>query len=377
MSERKEVFIDEALSSVSIEQNEIILDQMKNSVCKIHLGTKNGTGFFIQVTYNNQIFRLLITNNHVLNDKDIEIGNILSISLNNRKIIKEIKFDSNRNIYTNEEKDITIIEIKDKDNINNNFLLLDDALINNDLNNYNTLYQNESVYILNYQKNNDYILTSYGKLKNVEEDKIIHKCNTDYGSSGAPILLLKNNKVIGYHYGGIDKKNCNFGGLLKETLLECINKENKTNKENQIKKENINYIISEIEITEEDIGKEIRIINSFEEYKRTNGKHDKILEKDYYLYENEKEIKDNCIIKIDNKNIYFNYFYKFEKIGNYEIKYIFNNNLTKTDFMFCVCKSLTKINLSNFNSQNVTNMGGMFLECSSLIDIDLSKLNTQ
>ena len=72
--------------------------------------------------------------------------------------------DSNRNIYTNEEKDITIIEIKDKDNINNNFLLLDDALINNDLNNYNTLYQNESVYILNYQKNNDYILTSYGKL---------------------------------------------------------------------------------------------------------------------------------------------------------------------------------------------------------------------
>ena len=87
MSERKEVFIDEALSSVSIEQTEIILDQMKNSVCKIHLGTKNGTGFFIQVTYNNQIFRLLITNNHVLNDKDIEIGNILSISLNNRKII--------------------------------------------------------------------------------------------------------------------------------------------------------------------------------------------------------------------------------------------------------------------------------------------------
>ena len=60
--------------------------------------------------------------------------------------------DSNKNIYTNEEKDITIIGIKDKDNINNNYLLLDDALINNDLNNYNTLYQNESVYILNYKK---------------------------------------------------------------------------------------------------------------------------------------------------------------------------------------------------------------------------------
>ena len=72
------------------------------------------------------------------------------------------------------------------------------------------------MYILNYQKNNDYILTSYGKLKNVEEDKIIHKCNTDYGSSGAPILLLKNNKVIGYHYGSIDKKIVILADYLKK-----------------------------------------------------------------------------------------------------------------------------------------------------------------
>ena len=34
--------------------------------------------------------------------------------------------------------------------------------------------------------------------------------------------------------------------------------------------------------------------------------------------------------------------------------------------MFCGCKSLTNINLSNFNTQNVTNMINMFSYCYSL-----------
>ena len=373
MSEVKELFIEDSLSPISIESTEIILDQMKNSVCEIHLG-KTGTGFFVRIPYNNQILKLLITNNHVLNEKDIMIDNTISISLNNKKIRKEIKIDSNRKTYTNEKLDVTIIEIKDEDNINNNYLLLDEAIIDNEINNYSNIYKNQSIYILNYMKDKD-IQASYGILNNIEDNKIIHKCSTDSGSSGSPIILLNNNKVIGVHYAGSKhNKNFNFGRLLKQPLLEYINKENKINKTN---KQNKNYIISEIEIKEEDIDNEIRIINSFEEYKRKNGKFDKILEEDYCLYENEKEIKDNCIIKINNDIIYFNYFYKFKVKGKYNIEYIFTNNLTKTDFMFCECKSLTNINLSNFNTEKVTNMGGMFLGCESLINIDLSKLITQ
>ena len=34
--------------------------------------------------------------------------------------------------------------------------------------------------------------------------------------------------------------------------------------------------------------------------------------------------------------------------------------------MFYGCKSLTNINLSNFNTQNATNMSGMFDGCNSL-----------
>ena len=136
-----------------------------------------------------------------------------------------------------------------------------------------------------------------------------------------------------------------------------------------------NIIIAEIEIKEYDINKYIRIINSFEQYKReSKWRKDK---EDDYKYENEKEIKENCKIKINNEIIPFNYFYKFNKIGKYKIEYLFRCNLTKTDYMFFECKNLTDINLSNFNTQNVTNMSFMFYRCESLKNINLSNINTQ
>ena len=93
--------------------------------------------------------------------------------------------------------------------------------------------------------------------------------------------------------------------------------------------------------------------------------------------ENEKEIKDNIKIYIDNNIIPFSYFYKFKKKGKHIIKYIFKNNLTNTNYMFSRCSSLSNINLSNFNTQNVTNMSRMFQGCSSLLNINLSNFNNQ
>ena len=45
---------------------------------------------------------------------------------------------------------------------------------------------------------------------------------------------------------------------------------------------------------------------------------------------NEEEIK-KCEIKINNILIPFNYYYKFPQKGKYQIKYSFNQNLTKTN----------------------------------------------
>ena len=79
--------------------------------------------------------------------------------------------------------------------------------------------------------------------------------------------------------------------------------------------ESTNYINAEIYIKEEDINKNIRIINSFENAKTENewedGEYD-------YIYANEKEIK-RCEIKINGELIPFCYFYKFNQKGKYYI----------------------------------------------------------
>ena len=82
--------------------------------------------------------------------------------------------------------------------------------------------------------------------------------------------------------------------------------------------------------------------------------------------ENEKEIKENCQIFINDKLIPFSYFHKFNNKGNYKKKYIFKNNVKNANYMFSKCSSLTSIDLSNFNTNNIVNMSFMFNECSSL-----------
>ena len=131
-----------------------------------------------------------------------------------------------------------------------------------------------------------------------------------------------------------------------------------------------NEIISEIYIKANNLKQ--RIINSFENTKRekTNWKWDNIEAK-----ENENEIKD-CEIYINDKKIDSIYYYKFEKKGKYKIKYKFKKLLNSTNFMFFNCKSLSSIDLSNFNIQNVTNMEYMFNGCKSLSSLDLSDFNT-
>ena len=118
-----------------------------------------------------------------------------------------------------------------------------------------------------------------------------------------------------------------------------------------------NYILAEINIEEYYINKYIRILNSFEEYKRINKCFDK---KDDYKYGNEKEMKEKCIIKINNRKIKFKYFYKFKEKGKFKIEYSFKKNIKNLAYMFYGCCSLTNIDLSNFNTQNVTNMSFMF-----------------
>ena len=155
---------------------------------------------------------------------------------------------------------------------------------------------------------------------------------------------------------------------------------NKQNSENNLKsynniKDNKNIIIGEIYIKPENINKKILIINSFENCIREGYYFGN--EEDNSKYENEKEIKDNIEIKINEKIIPFSYSHYFEKEGKYIVTYKFKNYLTKTNHMFYYCNLLTNLNLSNFNTKNVTNMSYMFNECNSLKTLILSNFNTK
>ena len=110
-----------------------------------------------------------------------------------------------------------------------------------------------------------------------------------------------------------------------------------------------NYILAEIEIEKDDIYNDPK-------------------------YKNEKEIKRYCTIKINDKKIDFNYFYKFKTKGKYILKYSFKKNIKNVAYMFYECRFLTNIDLSNFNTENVTNMSHMFSGCKYLTNIDLSIL---
>ena len=348
---------------------EIDLDSiMKDSACKIIGNNSNGTGFFVII--NNEL-KCLLSCYHVISR---EMNHIDIILYNNKRINIQLK---NRFIKYYEKEDITLIEIKDNDDI-----IKDIDFLNYDPNylNGNEQYINKDIYSLQYR--NEKIKLYTGKITEISnKNEFKHNIDTDFGSSGCPIILVGISKVIGIHKQGDRYQPINYGSFIGDII-----------------KENNNYIIGEIYINKENIGKEIRIINSYDEYLRDHKR-----DLDIGEFSNEKEIKE-CIIEINNEIFpSFSYKYRFKNEGIYKIKYTFKNLLTNCSDMFyeCYeltslnlsnfnskniiyihwmlsnCKNLTNINLSNFNTQNVINMSGMFSNCNNLKNLDVSTFNTQ
>ena len=134
------------------------------------------------------------------------------------------------------------------------------------------------------------------------------------------------------------------------------------------------YITADILVDKNNVNGVLRIINSYEQrIKDGELEHNK---NDLY-FQNEKEIKENCNIIVDNKPIEFSYFFKFDKIGIYKIKYLFMENIEKTNDLFANCSSLIKLDFSHFNSDYVFNMCSMFYKCKRLKEINLSNINTE
>ena len=215
----------------------IILEQMEKHICKIKTEQNQGTGFFCKIPFpdKNSMLSVFITNNHIidenmLNNEDEKI----EIKIKEKEDYLKI-YLKNRMNYTNKKFDITIIEIKEEDEIKN-FLELDDYIIKDILydDNKNVEYLYKTIYIIQYPKGE--LLVSYGILNGINEYErydFIHLCNTEKGSSGSPVIY-NNNKVIGIHKAGIANKNIqkNSGTFLNEPIKEFIKKNYKMKDKN-------------------------------------------------------------------------------------------------------------------------------------------------
>ena len=230
--------------------------------------------------------------------------------------------------------------------------------------------------VLVYSNENEqgYICSRCGeniKLNKEIIDNIILSINNLKETIDSAKLMLENViKISSVNDVNIQIKGVN---IILNTLNDNIIKikEKVKNLLNGNKNNENNYILADVIIKENDVGKDIRIINSYEECLRNDPK--KYLKDE--IFKNEDEIK-KCEIYINDKLIQFNYFYKFKSKGKYKIKYLFKNQLKNICLLFQGCSSLTSFDLSNFYSNNITNINGMFSGCSSLNDINLSNFNT-
>ena len=223
MAEIKENILRGYPNVISYECSKKIIKQMESNICKIIIGEKQGTGFFCKIPFPdlNNMLSVFITNNHNIDEELLYKDNaIIEINIEEEINIKKLNLN-NRMKYTNKEYDITIIEIKNEDEINN-YLELDDNIINDIINNNNRndKYKDKTIYIIQYPKGE--LSVSYGILDNIYEDKkynFNHKCSTEGGSSGSPILNI-NNKLIGIHKEGLTKYN--KGTFLNYPIKEFI-----------------------------------------------------------------------------------------------------------------------------------------------------------
>ena len=236
----KEKLVIGAPISAKLEVYKILLKQGEKSVCKIKCEDGGiGTGFFFLIPFPDKIRRLraLATNNHILKKSDIKIGKRIECSINNEKKKFNIVIDNSRKVFTHKNYDITFIEIKKEDGIkDDSFLEIDDEIFEE---NIIDIFKDKSVYLLHYP-NGKNIEASQGLIKSISIDKynIRHGCNTSPGSSGSPILILNNNRLIGILKGEKKDENCNKGTLLKLPIQEF----NKKFIKNHVKEEGNNNL---------------------------------------------------------------------------------------------------------------------------------------
>ena len=186
-----------------------------NSSVKIIIDSNNfGSGFFIKIKKNNgKQFYCLMTNQHVITPEIIEQNKEIKILYANEKknlIIKLDQEDRFIKYYKDSlQIDLTVIQIIDKDNIENGIFLEP----NYDYKNGYQQFNNKTISVVQYPYGEE-LSISNGKIKKNNKIIMIHTASTLFGSSGSPIVLKGTDKVLGIHFGGNEYKQENYGNFI-------------------------------------------------------------------------------------------------------------------------------------------------------------------
>ena len=342
------------------ECHENISEQINKSICIVKGKDKKlEIGLFCKIKYKNEYISSLLINNC---EKDLIYENKINVLINNKEKIIELE----NIIYKNESSNITIIKIKEKEKIRGikdkiKYIEIDDKLYENqsEIN-----YQNDSIYIIQYNNFKD-ILISYGVIREINANKIIHYGNINSKYKFSPIFNSSNNKLI-----GINKNKCkclNKGIFLKNHINEFIEIYSNTRiKYRYIN--NINQINILLNIEKEDINKKIYFLdNEYEHNSFIINDHDSL--KDLNEFNTELYINEKCFK-------YKKYFFP-EKQGENRITLIIGFKLIDCSYMFAGCDKIIDINFKSFSTDKTTNMKYMFYKCKNLRQINLSSWNTK
>lgn len=381
MAERNKIPLSKDGTNIIPESNSL---KMYNSIVRIEYklkeGEEIGTGFFMKIPDEkaNTYFNFLVTNCHVIPESMVEKKKEIDIFYGKSKNERKRKIDLDKNkryIKCDEERDYTVIQILNKDNILDEKYLYPEP-------NYKKgceFYLNKPCYLAGYpviNKDKEGLIVepninkkperciSSGKITKVHEIykyDFEHYLETKTGSSGSPICLqgLQDNKffVIGIHkQGGSGGNKFNYGTFIgvvideinkKDAIQTIISNKEKDDlviingeKDQENSEEYDEKILEEEEIKKESIEpKKRRLILKYIFEQKEFGKHNLITFLIFIIsFTNLKLIlisKRNFILTIENKYVYI---FKLIGIGlvlitNHCILFLF----LILQFLFFIC----------------------------------------
>jgi len=357
-----------------------IKEKVMSNICRFEYRLKNklstGTGFLCKIDYfNNSKMPVLITCYHLLNDDFFSENKLLKFSyyLDKEELHPTIALNNQRIIYKNKYLDITIIEIKEEDNLDI-FSFLE---IDNSINIPNPQINNMKVYLLHYPLGVENVYYSKGDINLDKDDRNIFIASypSYKGTSGAPVINYENNLVIGIHNAGLQNtQNFGRGLIIKIGINQFLEEMRKKN--NQIYNSPYSFIDTIDIIYKMPSSDSIKLFGTeFVSHNKNickiihNGVESPIIEYYYLSYEDiqndDFKIKLKGINLVNDLSCIFKDCIYLKELPN--ISRIDTSNIISMKTMLEGCKYLEKLpNLKQWNVENVITMRGMFYNCTRL-----------